>query len=190
RSVRGRRRSPDAATSVGSRQVARTALSAGCREPPFRRRPFVSSIPRRNDEERTPPSYDGSRWGAPAQALLRLVAVAVWLSLLMRLLSTALPGSRSGVGAWIRGTDLASSFLSQTAALFGSCLLILLVVFTLAERTLGYAYRLIAVATGGGILMLVMLALADPMGPDPEASLVLGLSCLTLSTASAMVAMN
>ena len=150
----------------------------------------MSSIPRRTDEERTPPSNDGERWGGPAQPLLRLVAVAAWLSLLMRLLSRALPGSRSGVGAWIRVADFASSFLAQAAALFGACLLVLLVVGTLAERNLGYAYRLIAVATGGGILILVLLALWDPMGPDPEASLVLGLSCLALSTASSTVAMN
>jgi hypothetical protein len=148
----------------------------------------VSSTPLRSEEARTAPSDEGARWGSPAPALMRSVAIAAWLALVARLLSNALPGSRSGIGAWIRRADAASSFLAQTAALFGSSLLVLLVVGTLAERSLGYAYRLVAVATGGAILMLVMLA--STMGLDPEASLTLGLACLLLATASATVAMN
>lgn len=145
---------------------------------------------RHSDEEPAPVSSDGSRWGAPASALLRTVAVTAWLALATRLLSTALPGSRSGIGRLIPFVDGAASYVSQTAMLFGVAMLVMLVIGTLSDRSLGYAYRLIAVATGGGVMMLVLLASVSPMGLDPEESLTLGLSCLLLSTFAAMVAMN
>jgi hypothetical protein len=131
---------------------------------------------------------DVSRWGAPAPVLLRSVAAAAWLSLLTRLVSLALPGSRSGIGPWIRRADSASGMLSQIAALLGSSLLVLLVVGTLAERSFGYAYRLIVVPTSAAVLMLVMLA--STMGLEPEATLTMGLACLALATAGATAAMN
>jgi hypothetical protein len=120
--------------------------------------------------------------------MLRAVAVAVWLSLITRLLALALPGSRSGIGPWIRRADSASSVLTQASALLGSSLLVLLVVGTLGERTFGYVYRLVVVPTSAAVLVLVMLA--STMGLEPEATLTLGLSCLALSTAGASAAMN
>jgi hypothetical protein len=120
--------------------------------------------------------------------LLRSVAVTAWLSLVARLVSLALPGSRSGIELWIRRADTASSLLSQIAALLGSSLLVLLVVGTLAERSFGYAYRLIVVPTSAAVLMLVMLA--STMGLEPEATLTMGLACLALATAGATAAMN
>ncbi len=147
----------------------------------------MSLLPRRSGEP--PPGVDNpSRWGAPAPVLLRSVAVMAWLSLVTRLISLALPGSRSGIGPWIRHADVASSLLSQVAALLGSSLLVLLVVGTLAERSFGYAYRLIVVPTSAAVLMLVMLA--STMGLEPEATLTMGLACLALSTAGATAAMN
>lgn len=120
--------------------------------------------------------------------MLRAVAIAVWLSLVTRLLALALPGSRSGIGPWIRRADGASSILTQASALLGSSLLVLLVVGTLGERTFGYVYRLVVVPTSAAVLVLVMLA--STMGLEPEATLTLGLSCLALSTAGATAAMN
>jgi hypothetical protein len=120
--------------------------------------------------------------------MLRVVAAAVWLSLVMRLLALALPGSRSGIGPWIRRADGVSSVLTQASALLGSSLLVLLVVGTLGERAFGYVYRLVVVPTSAAVLVLVMLA--STMGLEPEATLTLGLACLALSTAGATAAMN
>lgn len=131
---------------------------------------------------------DISRWGAPAPLLLRSVALTAWLALVARLVATALPGTRSGIGPWIRRADSAASMLAQLAALLGSSLLVLLVVGTMAERGLGYAYRLVVIPTSAAVLMLVMLA--STMGLEPEATLTLGLACLALSTAGATAAMN
>jgi hypothetical protein len=147
----------------------------------------VSSSPGRNGDV-APAIADASRWGAPAPSLLRAVAVTAWLALVMRLVATALPGSRSGIGPWIRRADSTASLLTQLAALLGSSLLVLLVVGTLAERGLGYAYRLVVVPTSAAVLMLVMLS--STMGLEPEATLTLGLACLALSTAGATAAMN
>jgi hypothetical protein len=120
--------------------------------------------------------------------MLRAVAAVAWLSLVVRLLALALPGSRSGIGPWIRRADSASSLLTQASALLGSCLLVLLVVGTLGERAFGYVYRLVVVPTSAAVLVLVMLA--STMGLEPEATLTLGLSVLALSTAGATAAMN
>ena len=133
-------------------------------------------------------SVPAPRWGAPAPLLLRAVGAAAWLSLVARLVALALPGSRSGIGPWIRRADTVSSLLTQVAALLGSSLLVLLVVGTLAERGFGYVYRLVVVPTSAAILVLVMLA--STMGLEPEATLTLGLACLALSTAGATQAMN
>lgn len=143
-----------------------------------------SSSQRRNDDV----VPDVSRWGAPAPLLLRTVAGTAWLALVAGLAATALPGSRSGIGPWIRRADGAASLLTQFAALFGSALLVLLVVGTLAERSLGYAYRLVVVPTSAAVVLLVLVACR--MGLDPELTLTLGLACLALSTAGATAAMN
>ncbi|HVW30854.1 MAG TPA: hypothetical protein VHC69_36100 [Polyangiaceae bacterium] len=148
----------------------------------------MSLLPSRSSEI---PSSNGSavsRWGAPAPLLLRAVAASVWLSLVMRLVALALPGSRSGIGPWIRRADGVSSMFTQLSTLLGSSLLVLLVVGTLSERGFGYIYRLVVVPTSAAVLVLVMLA--STQGLEPEATLTLGLSCLALSTAGATVAMN
>ncbi len=111
-----------------------------------------------------------------------------WLSLITRLVALALPGSRSGIGTWIRLVDWTSSRLTQASALLGSCLLVLLVVGTLGERAFGYVYRLVVVPTSAAVLVLVLLASTTPL--EPEATLTLGLSVLALSTAGATAAMN
>jgi hypothetical protein len=148
----------------------------------------VSSSEGRNGGGAPVGVVDFSRWGAPAPLLLRSVAVIAWLALVSRLVATALPGTRSGIGPWIRRADSAASMLTQLAALLGSSLLVLLVVGTLAERGLGYAYRMVVVPTSAAVLMLVMLA--STMGLETEATLTLGLACLALSTAGATAAMN
>lgn len=148
----------------------------------------MSALPSRSSET---PSSNGSlapRWGAPAPLLLRAVAAVVWLSLVMRLLALALPGSRSGIGPWIRRVDGVSSLFTQLSTLLGSALLVLLVVGTLGERSFGYVYRLVVVPTSAAVLVLVMLA--STQGLEPEATLTLGLACLALSTAGASAAMN
>ncbi len=148
----------------------------------------MSPTAQRSDEERASQRSTAARWGAPAPWLLRAVALVSWLALSARLLAKALPGSRSGIEAWIRRADGASSLLAQLAVLLGSSLLVLLVVGTLAERGLGYAYRLVVVPTAAAVLMLVMLA--STMGLDPELSLALGIACLGLSTAGATAALH
>jgi hypothetical protein len=153
----------------------------------------VSSSQRRNGDVAPASVPDVSRWGAPAPLLLRTVAVAGWLALVARVAATALPGSRSGIGPWIRRTDSAASLLTQLSALFGATLLVLLVVGTLAERSLGYAYRLVVVPTSAAVFILVIAStvdLASKLGMEPEATLMLGLACLALSTTGATAAMN
>jgi hypothetical protein len=131
---------------------------------------------------------DTSRWGAPAPLLLRAVAVSAWLALVASLLATALPGSCSGIGPWIPRVETISSLLSQFATLLGASLVVLLVLGTLAERGLAYAYRMIVVPTAAAVVMLVLLA--STSGLEPEATLILGLACLALATAGATAAMN
>ena len=65
---------------------------------------------------------------------MKNLAVRAWLSLVARLVSTSLPGSRTGIHALIQRADTASSLLSQSVALIGSSQLVLLVAHTLTER--------------------------------------------------------
>jgi hypothetical protein len=133
-------------------------------------------------------SEDPSRFGVAAPPLLRTVAIVGFLALVSRLVSEALPGSRSGISDWIRRMDSVSSFLVQLGVLLGSSLLVLLVVGTIAERRLHYAYRVAVVPIAAIVLMLVMLA--STMGLEPEGSLTLGVACLAVATAGSSMALR
>lgn len=111
-----------------------------------------------------------------------------WLSLLVRMVSSALPGSRSGIEPWIKRTDVASSLLTQLTVLLGAGLLVTLVVATVADRGFRYAYRVVVVPAAAVVLMMVMLA--STTGLDAPASLFLGLACLALAAASAGTALG
>jgi hypothetical protein len=120
--------------------------------------------------------------------MLRSVAILAWSALVARLLSTALPGSGSGIERWIRRTDLTASILAQLIVLLGSSVLVLLVVETISDRDLPFGYRLVIVPSAAVVLMLVMLA--STMGLEPEASLGLGLGCLALATSGSSAALR
>ena len=128
------------------------------------------------------------RFGFAAPPLLRLVTGLAWFSLLARMVSSALPGSRSGIEPWIKRTDVVSSLLTQLSVLLGSGLLVMLVVTTVADRGFRYSYRIVVVPAAAVVLMLVMLA--STTGLDAAASLLLGLSCLALAAASAGTALG
>lgn len=123
------------------------------------------------------------RWGTTAPSMLRLAALVAWAALATRLAAVSLPGSRTGIEVLIRRADTASSIFSWAAALIGSSQLVLLLVHTLSERTLGYLYRLLVIAPAGAVLFLVMLSSTMPL--DPEQSLALGGACLILAFAGA-----
>ncbi len=131
---------------------------------------------------------DPDKWGASSPALLRVVAVVSWAALFVRLVAAALPGSRSGIATWIVRSDLASSLLTQSAALLGSALLVLLAIGTLAERGLPYMYRIALIPTSVVVVMLVMLAATT--GLEPAGSLALGSACLLLSASGAGAALR
>jgi hypothetical protein len=126
-------------------------------------------------------------WGE-APSLFRLTAMIACLALVVRAVATALPGSRSGIESMIRRTDVLSSVLSQVTVLLGGAQVVLLVVATLGERNLSYAYRITIVPTSAAVLMLVMLA--STMGLDLEASLVVGLAALVLAGAAGATALQ
>ncbi len=123
------------------------------------------------------------RWGAPAPGMLRFVALAAWLSLVTRLVSSSLPGSRSGIEALIRRADTLSSTLSQLAVLVGGSQLVLFVANTLSERTLGVVHRILVVPAATLVLLLVMLSSTTSL--EPEASVALGAASLLLACGSA-----
>src|ERR1041385_2403404 len=125
-------------------------------------------------------------WGE-APGLFRATAVIAWLAVAMRALATALPGSRSGIEAVIRRADATSSLLSQLTVILGGAQVVLLVVGSLSERNLSYAYRIAIVPASAAVLMLVMLA--STMGLDLEASLVVGVSALVLAGAAGAVSL-
>jgi hypothetical protein len=126
-------------------------------------------------------------WGE-APSLFRVTAVVACLALVVRAVATALPGSRSGIEAIIRRTDVLSSLLSQLTVLLGGAQVVLLVVATLSERSLSYAYRITVVPASAAVLMLVMLA--STMGLDLEASLVVGVAALVLAGAAGATALR
>jgi hypothetical protein len=126
-------------------------------------------------------------WGQ-APSLFRVTAMVACLALVVRALATALPGSRSGIEAVIRRTDVLSSLLSQLTVLLGAAQMVLLVVWTLSERSLSYAYRIAVVPASAAVLLLVMLA--STMGLDLEASLVIGTSALVLAGAAGATALQ
>jgi hypothetical protein len=132
-----------------------------------------------------PPS---ARFGFAAPPFLRAVTLLAWCSLVARLVSTALPGSRSGIEPWIRRTDLVSSVLTQLSVLLGASLLVMLVVTTVAERAFRYSYRVVVVPAAAIVLMLVILA--SRMGLDTPATVFLGCACLVLAAASAAMALG
>jgi len=110
------------------------------------------------------------------------------LALVVRAVATALPGSRSGIETMIRRADVVSSLLSQLTVLLGGAQVVLLVVATLSERNLSYAYRIAVVPASAAVLMLVMLA--STMGLDLEASLVVGTAALVLAGAAGATALR
>jgi hypothetical protein len=128
------------------------------------------------------------KFGFVAPPLLRTVTLLAWFSLLARMVSSALPGSRSGIEPWIKRTDVVSSLLTQLSVLLGSGLLVMLVVTTVADRGFRYSYRIVVVPAAAVVLMLVMLA--STTGLDAPASLFLGLACLALAAASAGTALG
>jgi hypothetical protein len=136
-------------------------------------------------ESNVPPE---ARWGFVAPPFLRAVTLIAWFALLTRLVSTALPGSRSGIEPWIKRADLASSVLTQLSVLLGASLLVMLVVGTVAERGFRNAYRVVVVPAAAIVLMLVILA--SRMGLDAPATVFLGVSCLVLAGASAATALG
>jgi hypothetical protein len=126
-------------------------------------------------------------WGE-APSMFRVTAMVACLALLVRAVATALPGSRSGIEAMIRRADVLSSILSQLTVLLGGAQVVLLVVATLGERNLSYAYRIAVVPAAAAVLMLVMLA--STMGLDLEASLVIGIAALVLAGAAGAAALQ
>ncbi len=98
-------------------------------------------------------------------AALRLfAAVAVLSSVLGRALVPALPGSQAGIGRWIWCAERASSLLSQLAAVFGSLLVIRLLLMLRRARTLGHGYWFLTVPSILTI-SLVSAAMQGPLAP-------------------------
>jgi hypothetical protein len=129
------------------------------------------------------------RWGLVAPPLLRGVTLMAWLSLVTRLVASALPGSRSGIEPWIRRADVASSILTQLSVLLGASLLVLLVVNTVADRGFRLSYRIAIVPAAAVVLMLVMLASTATL-PDAAASVFLGVASLVIAVVSAGTALG
>lgn len=117
-------------------------------------------------------------WG-DTPSLLRFVAAVAWLCVVLRSIATALPGSRSGIEGAIRWTDLMSSVTSQLLVVLGAVQLIMLVVATIGERNLSYAYRISVVPASAAVVMLVLLAIKVDL--DWPASLVIGTGALVLA---------
>ena len=129
------------------------------------------------------------RWGgAPAPPLLRAVAAVTWLALAAHLIATALPGSRSGIEAWIRRADLIASVLAQLGTLLGLFLLVTLVVSTLGDHGLSYVYRLAVAPLAAAVFVPVSLGTRDSL--EPALNLGLGVACLALATASSSSALR
>jgi hypothetical protein len=123
-----------------------------------------------------------------APSLFRLTAMIACLALVVRAVASALPGSRSGIETMIRRADAMSSLLSQLTVLLGGAQVVLLVVGTLNERSLSYAYRIAIVPASAAVLMLVMLA--STMGLDLELSLVVGAAALVLAGSAGTISMQ
>src|SRR6185312_2936239 len=119
---------------------------------------------------------------------LRGVTVLAWISLVARRVSSALPGSSTGIEPWIKRADVVSSILTQLSVILGAGLLVLLVVSTVADRGFRYAYRIAVVPSAAVVLMLVMLA--STTGLPASDSLFLGISCLILAAAGAGTALT
>jgi hypothetical protein len=98
-------------------------------------------------------------------AALRLFAsIAVLANVLGRALVPALPGSQAGIGRWIWCAERAASMLTQLAAVFGSLLVIRLLLVLRRARTLGHGYwflTLPAILT----ISLVSAAMQGPLAP-------------------------
>jgi hypothetical protein len=131
---------------------------------------------------------ESPRFGPAAPSLYRSAALSAWLALVARLFASSLPGSRSGIDAWIEKSLTVAGVLAQLSVLLGSAALVLLVVATLADSTLSVLYRSTIVPAAAGVLMLVMLAAT--MGLEPVASLAIGTAALVLVLAGASMAMR
>jgi hypothetical protein len=129
-----------------------------------------------------------ARFGVAAPPLLRCVGVAAWLAVVIQFLSLSLPGSASGIEAWIRRVDLTASLATQLSALLGSIIVVTLVVNTLSDRNLGYAYRIVVVPAAAAVLVPAMLSLKFNL--EPEANFILGIASLVLAAASASAALR
>lgn len=138
--------------------------------------------------ERGKVSSPSERWGTAAPTSIRIAAIVAWASLVARLLSASLPGSRSGIESLIRRADTVSSVLSQGVALIGGSQLALLVVQTVSERTLSPVYRCFVTLPAGIVLLLVMFSCRMPL--EPQANLALGVTCLTIAGAGAAVSLR
>jgi len=147
----------------------------------------LTQVAERSDKARAEIFLRRDDW-SEAPNLFRGTAIVAWLALVARVVATALPGSRSGIETMIRRADAASSLLSQLTVLLGGAQIVLLVVGTLSERRLSYAYRIAVVPASAAVLMLVMLA--STMGLDMEASLVVGVSALLLAAAAGFTSLK
>lgn len=128
------------------------------------------------------------RWGTMAPPMLRIAALIAWAALVTRLLSVSLPGSRTGIEGLIRRADTTSSVLSWALFLVGASQLVMLLMHTLSERTLGFAYRILVVPFAATVLLLVALSTLVPL--EPEQNLALGAACLVLSGSAAIISVR
>lgn len=128
------------------------------------------------------------RWGTMAPPMLRIAALIAWAALVTRLIAVSLPGSRTGIEGLIRRADTTSSILSWAFFLVGGSQLIMLLMHTLSERSLGFAYRILVVPFVATVVLLVALSTLVPL--EPEQNLALGAACLVLSGAAASVSVR
>lgn len=92
----------------------------------------------------------------PLGMLRLLILLGILGSVTSRGLAPALPGSRSGIEAWIHALDLTAALLSQPYALGGTLLSMVLLYAALTNHRLGLFFRLAVVPGGAAATALIL----------------------------------